>query len=216
MANCFLITDDHPLHSKALGCYLEKELEDKCIGCFTNIKSTLDYLTQCGKDEIPQYAIIDINLGKEDGLELIKTIHKNYRSIGIICYSMYTTPGYVSKAKAAGSRGYVSKTAAESELIKCIKTVVMGGYYIEDILQQNLEIYTDMMMSLTKREVEIAELVLQNYNNKQIAEKLFLSRNSVANYISSIYEKVLGVVDNTNEEDKRQKLIEILNSVENK
>ena len=208
MANSFIITDDHKVHAAALGTYLENTIKDKCLGSFNDVKTTLDYL-KC--NSLPTYAIIDINLGKDDGIELIKTIKATYKTVRIICYSMYTSPGYVAKAKKAGAHGYVSKTAPEEELIKCISAVVGGGSYIEKALQQNFEVYTDITLSPTKREIEIAELVQQNLNNKQIAERLNISRNTVANYIANIYEKILGIVDNTSEEDKRQKLMQTLN-----
>lgn len=101
----------------------------------------------------------------------------------------------------SGASGYISKNAKTEELLNCMNTVIAGKSYIEKGLVQNYVNYTSIIDSLTKREADVAGLLVQYKSNDEIAEILGLKKRSVENYISSIYEK-LGVIDRNSLIDK--------------
>lgn len=136
--------------------------------------------------------ITDINLGQDDGCDLIKTCKSRWPAVKYVCYSMFNDAAVVSKAFDSGATGYVSKSAPEDEIIACLEDVMAGRKHIELSMIPQVMVYDNLMKSLTKRESEIATLLALGKDKRQISGELNVSVHSIENRLSCIYEK-LGV-----------------------
>lgn len=147
-------------------------------------------------DNPPDIVILDLNLEKTGGLEVLRRLRAIDRGIKVIIFSMHAEPVYAAQSLKAGARGYVSKSAPSEELLKAIDKVMNGERYLDQDVARRLAISQissdDPMSQLTPRETEILRLLGQGQSLNDIAESLGVAYKTVANTCSLIKTK-LGV-----------------------
>ena len=193
MENLFIV-DDHKMLLKGLKNFLEENSGWQVGEIFTSSEDCLKELEKRAGEkkeaaDLPQIIIVDVQLGKESGFELVKKISKNYPEIKCLIYSMYDTSGYVMQAKESGAKGYISKVASEEELLAALETVKKGGEYIEKRMEASQKKLDSAASLFSRQEKTIFEKILQGKTNREIADELFISLHSVENYVSFIYDK---------------------------
>lgn len=190
MEKSLFIVDDHNMLLKGLKSYLEENSDWNVSGTFTSPGDCLSELERISlKEDFPQIIIVDVQLGKESGFELVEKITKGWPDIKCLIYSMYDTPGYILQAKESGAKGYISKVASEEELLLALETLYQGGEYIEKRMEGVQKKLSGVDSLFSRQEKIIFEKLLQGKSNRQIAEELFISSHSVENYVSFIYDK---------------------------
>lgn len=190
----FIMIEDHNLVRQGVSKIIEEKSSFKCAGTFATIEETKAFLEESCKnfDHDPLICIVDLNLGNEDGFSLIRFIKEKYSNIFCICYSMFKGAGIVEQAVTAGAVGYVSKNADLEVLLQAMEKADKGSFFMEESLISNYIVYTNLFLSLTKREKELTGLFFQNKNEKQIADIMRITPRAVENYMTRILSK-LGV-----------------------
>ena len=196
MKNILYIVDDHNMVRNGLKAWLENHSEWhvekdfatsaeclKCLECLGGLAETDD-------SPLPEIIIIDVQLIKETGFNLVKKISEKWPEIKCVMYSMYDTTGFVLQAKDSGAKGYISKVAKEEELVHCLEVVQNGGTYIEQYMAEAQNKIDSIVSILSKQERNIFEALLQEKSNKQICDELFISPRTVENYTSRLYAKI--------------------------
>jgi len=107
----------------------------------------------------------------------------------VLIQSAFDDPFRIQTALGLGALGYVPKGMEEGELLKAVDTVLRGEVYVSKEHITRLNGVSSKYMRLTKRELELINLVKQNKTNGQIAEAMGVSKRSVETYISHIYVK---------------------------
>lgn len=188
-----LLVDDHQMLLDLWSFILLRDGRFNVIGKITNGKQAIEIATT----KRPNVALVDINIGEPDGLEVTKQIRRFSLSTKIIGVSMYTLPAYARRMKALGASGYVTKNSPAAELITAIIEVYNNRSYfckqIESLMIDEPEINeADKadIFSLTKREIEIIRLIENGFSTKDIAEKLYLSPNTVHIHRYNIFKKL--------------------------
>ena len=197
----FIMVEDHNLVRQGVSKIIEEKSSFKCAGTFATAAETKVFLADYCKDGAacePLVCIVDINLGEKDeidgdGLSLIRFIKDKYPKIYCICYSMFKGAGIVEQAVSAGAVGYVSKNADLDVLLEAMEKADTGKFFMEESLTSDYVIYTNLFLSLTKREKELAGLFFQNKTEDQIAQIMGITPRAVDNYMTRILSK-LGVV----------------------
>lgn len=190
----FIMTEDHNLVRQGVSKIIEEKSDFFCLGTFASVDETKTFLADyCKADYQPLICIVDINLGDEDGLSLIRFIHEKYRNIFCICYSMFKGAGIVEQAVSAGAVGYISKNADLEVLLQAMQKADKGTFFMEDSLTSDYVIYTNLFQSLTKREKELTGLFFQNKNEEEISGLMGITTRAVDNYMTRILSK-LGVL----------------------
>ncbi|AEF81019.1 response regulator [Leadbettera azotonutricia] len=197
-----VLIDDHPLAVNGIGEWL------RSTGRFA-IAGTAGSLAQAqalfeNLEILPSVVILDIALGPEDGLEVIpmlKTIAKKRKTAlpGIVVCSMFEDPFLIQNARNAGAGAYVAKSADINEVTSAIDAVLAGNTYIR--AEYQLPVQKWASSGLSRREREIVALIKQRLNNKEIAEKMYISIRTVENHLSHIYVKT-----NTNSRNELSEL----------
>ena len=141
-----------------------------------------------------------------DGLEATRRIHKEFPEIKILALTQYDDKDYVFPSIKAGACGFISKTAASSELASGIRAVFAGESYlspsvakvfIEDYQQAALtKDKNDPYEQLTDREREVLKLVAEGYTTQQIAEMLTITPKTVEGHKTNLMAK-LGIHNRT-------------------
>ena len=186
----FFVVEDHTLTNLGIRQLLLEEPDFSCAGFASNSDEAISKLSalseSCG---LPKILILDLFLGEESGIDLLRQIGKKFPGIKVLVYSMFAKPGIVSLALENGAKGFVSKSAPESELLNAIEIVLRGENYVQQNLVPPLFTYRSMLDSFTKQEQNIFKLIIERKTKAQIADELNIVSRSLENYLSRIYAK---------------------------
>ena len=195
-----IIVEDHPLFSKGLTSLIISQAPYLVVGEARDIASAVEL----AKAKKPDLAIIDLNLGNEDGMTLIRQFRQDYPDIKILVLSMHDERYYVERVLQAGARGYIMKEEAGDKVIDAIKTVMSDKIYLSSTEQERLftflqrekekqdtiDTYTTLLRKLTDRQLQIFSLIGKGLGSIEIADKLSLSRKTVDAHKENIKDKL--------------------------
>ena len=193
-----LIIDDHPLFSRGLSQLIETQKDYKVTGLAKNHDEAIELL----KELSPALAIVDLNLGQEDGLELIKDILALKPQTKVLVLSMHDERYYAERALKAGAKGYIMKEEAESNVSTAINTVIQGNIYLSEAeqkrhnelaLNKNVNKTSepfDLISTLSDRQLQIFTLLGKGLGTVEIAEKLKLSIKTIDTHKENMKEKL--------------------------
>lgn len=176
-----VVIDDHDAIRHGVITYLD-EHEHECVGSATSISEARAIMNQTHPDLI----ILDINLGSEDGLELLK--YKEAQSVLVVVLTMHDDEVTLRRAKTAGAHGYVLKSEPLDSLIKVVEHC--GNRRSSFALRGKIKKLMKKDFDLTPREREILRNLNHGLTAKEIAGLLFLSEPTVKTHLGSIYRKL--------------------------
>lgn len=193
-----IVVDDHSLMRQGLKQLLELDKNITVIDEATNGEEAIKKALKIKPDVI----LLDINMPKLNGIEALRRLKDTGISSKIIMLTIHDDKEYLYETINIGADGYVLKDADADTLIKAIKEVYKGDTYIQPNLatllvkssNDNRISRNELIESLTKREYEVLTLIAEGLNNKEIAERLFISEKTVKNHVSNIFRKI-GVND---------------------
>lgn len=187
-----LIADDHVLIRNALSFMINAQPDMKVVGDAADGNETFMKAEQLAVDIL----LMDISMPPgENGLQTTRRIKEIRPRIKIIVLTMHDDETYVREALAAGADGFILKSANEETLLEGIRKVARGERFFDGYTDEQLSglavAETDPLYdSLSKREKEILPLIALGYNNKEIAEKLFISVKTVEVHKANIRKKL--------------------------
>lgn len=207
-----LLTDDQDLIRESLHIVLDMDPEIEVVGLAENGRMAVEL---CEKHQ-PDVVLMDIHMPEMDGVEATKQIKLRWPQIRVIILTTFQEINYVVDALGAGAEGYLLKAIHPRDLADGIKWVNRGGTLIpQDIAKMLVErLQSDKKADkpaappaggspaaddaprggsaygLSERELQVLDCIADGLNNREIAEKLYLSEGTVKNYISSIYSKM--------------------------
>jgi len=191
----FLIVDDHPLFRQGLVSVVEDNPHYMVIGQASSITEAMDLL----EAEEPDMMLIDISLGEESGLELVKNVKALKPHVLMLVISMYDEVIYASTSLKAGAKGYLMKQEAAKTLMGAIEEILKGKVYLSDAMRERMidtmvaqqsDTLVDPVETLSAREKEVFRLIGNGYGVSEIAEKLNLSFKTINVYRDNIRRKI--------------------------
>ena len=188
-----MITDDHSLIREGLKQLLELEGDFQVIAEACDGIDCMEKL----KEQIPDVLLLDINMPRMNGLEVLQKIKDEKINVKILVLTVHNEVEYLLKAVDIGINGYLLKDSESSELKKAILSVVDGEDYIQPSLIPVLnakmidrDMDSEKIEKLTKRELEVLKLLAVGMYNKGVADELHISERTVKNHVSSIFKKI--------------------------
>ncbi len=189
-----LLVDDQSMMLDGIESLLATMDAVKVLGRCTNGK---DAVTQAELLK-PDLVLMDVNMPGMDGIEATKRLLKVSPESRVLVLSMYGHKEFVLEVMEAGACGYMLKNAGKTELMEALTTVANGGTYVARelaVLMANGDRYKDRRGEntygvLSKREVQIVKLILQELTTQEIAEGLFLSADTVETHRRNIMHKL--------------------------
>lgn len=188
-----IIADDHTMFLQGIISLIEHESSIKIVGKAVNGIEVLNIL----KIQSADMVILDISMPEMDGIELSKILKKEYPFIKIIIVSTHSNAKIISRLIRIGVNGYLLKNAEKAELLEAIYTVADGkNYFSKDVEDQYLsnnqkiEKQISNLTELSSREKEILVLIAHEYNTAEIAEKTFISLNTVNTHRRNLLSKL--------------------------
>jgi DNA-binding NarL/FixJ family response regulator len=183
------ITDDQVIILNGLQKILADVPNIRIIGIYNNGDELLEALVK----QQPDVLLLDIQMPGKNGLELAAIITKTYKNIKIIALTNIDVLAQIKKILLQGVLGYLLKDASPEIIIKAIETVNEGGQYIQESLKQQLLNSLSMLNAkqiVTRREKEILQMIVDEFTNQEIADKLYLSLRTVENHRNNLLQKL--------------------------
>jgi DNA-binding NarL/FixJ family response regulator len=205
-----LIVEDHPLFRDGLHTTLEFEDDIEVVGECADGEQALEAAARLH----PWVVLLDINLPTINGLQVARQLKSDHAGISIVFLTAYHDAEQVLHAMRAGASAYCPKDIKGDDLIEIIRTVARGYYLVDNQRMDAQEIQNwinthvealsgpyvvdpdDHYIPLSPRELEILEFVTNGMSNKEIANRLNISQQTVKNHMTSILKK-LNVQDRT-------------------
>jgi len=188
------IVDDHELFLLGLVALVEEILKIPIAGQFKNGKEVLEFLDE---DHDIDLLILDLNMPVMSGTTLLSILEKSYPKVKKLVLSMHTDAMTISLCRNLGADGYISKDVVGTDLEEAIHEILSGGNYFitEDLINKSdpYSFQSEMIIAqyrLTKREMQILELIISEYLTTEIAEKLYASPLTIKTYRRNIYKKM--------------------------
>ncbi|CAK7008022.1 response regulator transcription factor [Tissierella carlieri] len=191
-----IIADDHALIREGIKQILELENDIVVIGQASNGEEAFTMATELDPDII----LLDINMPKLNGIETLRKFKDMGITSKVIILTIHEDKEYILKTLKLGANGYMLKDSNADSLIKGIRDVAKGEKYIQpsvaDLVSRSsnydeyFNISIDKINSLTKREYEVLILIAEGLNNKDIADRLYISEKTVKNHVSNIFKKL--------------------------
>lgn len=187
-----LIVDDDKLVCTSLKIILESDPDIEVVDLGYNGEMAVDLYDRLKPDVL----LMDIRMDKMTGLQGAEIILKKHKDAKILFLTTFLDDEYIIKALNISSKGYLLKQNFES-IVPCLKAVQMGQtVFGDEIVTKIPSLMTDnnklkfSPFNINEKEFDIIVQVANGLNNKEIAEKLYLSEGTIRNYISVILEKL--------------------------
>ncbi len=197
-----MLVDDHELVRQGIAAMLNAASDLQVVGEARSGREALEV----ARRELPDVVLMDVKMPDMDGLEATRKIKEERARTAVIMLTMHDNPSYLRDAVRAGAAGYLLKDVSKDELVDAIRQVATGGAFIESQMLKGMlsemkpgsggGSATGVGKNLTKREREILALVAEGMSNREIADKLVLSPETVKSHVAAILEK-LNVSDRT-------------------
>jgi DNA-binding NarL/FixJ family response regulator len=194
-----LIADDHPIFRDGLRRLLESE-GLKVVSEASDGAEAVNL----ARDLKPDILLLDLAMPRHPGLEALREMSTSSNSVRVILLTAAAEKNQIVEALQLGARGVVLKDSATQLLLKSIRTVMSGEYwvgresvsnlvqYLRNLMQSSGEDARKKKFGLTPRELEIVSAVVAGYSNREIAGYFKISEDTVKHHLSNIFDK-LGV-----------------------
>jgi DNA-binding NarL/FixJ family response regulator len=192
-----ILVDDHQILRDGIQYLLKDEPSIEIVGQAADGNELMRMLPHTPTDLV----LLDLNMPDMDGFETIQHLSVDYPAIRILVLSMVAPEKHIVRLMELGALGYVLKTVGREELLHAIRKVAAGQIYIgTDITMSLLKRSqpkavriengsSGLPVDLSKREVEVLELISDGYSNYEIAEKLCVSKRTIDSHRQNLMEK---------------------------
>ena len=190
-----VLVDDHEVVRLGLKSLLARNSQFNVVAEAGNASEALDRIARYKPDVV----VMDIRLPGKNGIEATREIIQQYPHTKVIMLTSYAEDELLFDAIAAGASGYVLKQIGSNELVNALEKIGRGESLVDPTLMQKVfarvreasrKAEDEAFATLSDQELKILSLVAKGKTNKEIAEAVFLSEQTVRNYVSSILSKL--------------------------
>ena len=207
-----LIVDDHPLFRQGVRWALSGEDDISIVGEAASGEAALEWLATSPSAHEPNVLLVDLNLPGMNGLDVTRQVRRQYPGLGVVMLSMHESDEQAFNALRAGAAAYRSKDVKPQALVEILRRVARGEYVINDVLLEEPRVASRVLTQfrslpqttptapeavdfpiftpLSDREIEVLERIASGGSNREIADSLGISTQTVKNHISSILRKL--------------------------
>ena len=191
-----IIADDHPLLRRGLRTTIEGDPELRVVAEVGDGESALADIERLK----PAIAVLDVDMPKLDGLGVAREVQKRRLPVEIIFLTIHAEEDLFHAAMSLAARGYLLKDSALTEIVKALRAVAAGEYYVtpsvaaHELLRnrraQDFAKQQPGLETLTPTERRILSMVADGHSSKSIAAELFIHYRTVENHRNNICQKL--------------------------
>ena len=187
------IVEDNKTTREGLETIINLSSEYSCVCTCSSAEDALRVLPQ----RRPDVVLMDIQLPNMSGVECVAQLKQLLPAVQVIMVTVYEDPDRIFRALRAGASGYLLKRATPEQVLSAIREVHAGGAPMSGEIArkviahfQNQQAASQQVAGLSGREREVLELVVHGFANKEIADRLSISVESVRWHLKHIYQKL--------------------------
>ena len=194
-----LVVDDHPLFRRGITTALANQENLEIVGEATDGLEAIEK----AEEVVPDVILMDLNMPHCSGLEATQALQTKMPQVNILVLTVSENEADLFAAVKFGATGYILKNTEPEELIQAIFHIAQGGVIISPIMATKLltefkdleagaerKPAQEAESNLSPREDEVLRLVAQGATNKEIADSLFISENTVKTHLRNIMDKL--------------------------
>lgn len=186
-----LSVDDHPLLREGIAAIINEQPDLTMVAQAATGREAIEQY----RKHIPDVTLMDLRLPDMSGIDTMIAIQKEFPNARIVMLTTFDGDVEIQRALQAGARGYMLKSMPPSDLLKVIRQVHAGKKHVPaEVASYLAEHLSDE--SLTAREIDVLRHLSGGNRNRDIAEQLFISEETVKVHVKHIMEK-LGASDRT-------------------
>ena len=180
-----LIADDHMIVREGLSAIIGRRSDMQVVAQAANGRQAVDLW----QEHRPDVSLLDLRMPTLDGVGVIEEVRRRDPSARLVVLTTYDSDLDISNAIKAGAKGYLLKDAPTEDLLHCIREVHAGGTSINASLVAKLatSISAD---PLTRREIEVLNLLAKGKSNREMALALYISEATVKTHLRNIFTKL--------------------------
>lgn len=169
-------------------------------------ESFIAELDKLPHDQLPQVVLMDIQLPGQNGMETTRAVKAKYPEVEVVMHTVFEDDDSLMQAIQAGASGYLLKGETVESIVACLEEVLAGGapmsaglarrmlHFMRQPQADERALLADTVdgasFNLSEREIEILQLLVDGHTYTQIADKLFISPQTVKSHIKNIYKKM--------------------------
>jgi DNA-binding NarL/FixJ family response regulator len=181
-----LIVDDHEVVREGLRLSLSRAPHIRIVGEAGDGASAIELALR----RKPDVVIMDVRMPGMDGLEATRSLTDQAPNAKVLIFTAYSERSLLGRAFDSGANGYILKEAPHQTLVKAIEKVAAGEGYVDPALMPAFLAGKDQADMLTAREREILQLLADGMSNADVADKLFISQETVKSHVRHILTKL--------------------------
>ncbi|HEX4519631.1 MAG TPA: response regulator transcription factor [Gaiellaceae bacterium] len=181
-----LIVDDHEVVREGLRLSLSRAPHIRVVGEASDGESAIDLALR----RKPDVVIMDVRMPGMDGLEATRQLSEQLPETKVLIFTAYSERSLLGRGFESGAKGYVLKEAPHGTLVRAIEKVASGEGYVDPALMPQFLSGRDQSDMLTPREREILQLLADGLSNGDVAERLFISQETVKSHVRHILTKL--------------------------
>jgi DNA-binding NarL/FixJ family response regulator len=180
-----LVVDDHPVVREGVDALIRRQTDMHIVAQATNGREGIEQF----RAHRPDVTLMDLQMPEMSGLDALIAIRAEFSEARIVVLTTYTGDVQALRAIKAGASGYLLKNALHKELLDAIRTVHAGRKYISPEMSFALAEHV-AGEALTPAEIRVLRLIAQGNTNKEIAEQLAISEDTVKGQVRNILSKL--------------------------
>jgi len=180
------ITDDHKILVEGLRILIN-ESENITV---SEVSYSLKECRAALALQTPDVLLLDLNLPDGSGIDFCSEVRKKYPSVKILILTTHNEYSVAKQVMDNGASGYILKNALSEEIIAGIETVMQGEVFLCDEIDILMKKQKEQQIWLTTREKELLRLIVDGYTNQEIADKIFLSIETIKTYRKNLILKL--------------------------
>lgn len=187
-----LLVDDHMVVRKGIELILNSNIPNVSIYNSQNYEEALEILKTLNIDLI----LLDININGVENIKIMKEIKEIQKSTNILIFSSHDESQYGLRYIQNGADGYLNKFCSQDRIVSAVSEMIEKGSFYSDDTREKLNSKTkkknkiNSIDSLSNREFEIAQLLINGYGNLEISNKLDIQMSTVSTYKNRIFDKL--------------------------
>lgn len=180
------ITDDHKMFVEGLSRIINDSKTAR-VAATAYTASECRWMLMSG---LPDVLLLDINLPDGNGIDLCSELMNKYPELKILALTSFAELTIIRRMLDAGALGYILKNAMADEIMLGVQTVASGEPFLCDEVDMLLKNQTGLEIILTKKERELLELICEGCTSSEIAERMFLSVETINSYRKNLLFKL--------------------------
>jgi DNA-binding NarL/FixJ family response regulator len=181
-----LIVDDHEVVREGRRLSLSRAPHIRVVGEAGDGQAAIDLAER----RRPNVVIMDVRMPGMDGLEATKALSEKLPDVAVLIFTAFSERTLLSRGLESGAKGYILKEAPHETLVRAIEKVAGGESFIDPALMPAFLTGKDREEMLTAREREILQLLADGMSNADVAQRLFISQETVKSHVRHILAKL--------------------------